>query len=75
MKIEVTTSHSFGVLTEVDLLKDKTIDDIDDVYVKYGEGEINYKDGSVQYFSEDIDDYLYDYKNPDEIRYDKCEEE
>ena len=74
MKIDVITSHSFGLITEVDLPKDKTIDDIDYVHVKWGEGEINYKDGSVQLFDEYIDDFPYDFKRPDEISYSEVEE-
>ena len=77
MEIQVSTSHEVGritYITPVDLPDGKTDEDIDYVYVKWGRGEVQFKDGTTVEFEEDID-FMFDYREPDTIQYRKDDEE
>jgi len=73
MKVEVYTTYSYCNCTEVELPEDKSFDDIKDVWMKYGSGEIEFNDGSIVEFEEDYSDP--EHKRPDDIQLEKCEDE
>ena len=74
MKLEVYTTYSQGVVTNLELPEDKSVDDIQDVYMKWGQGTVRFKDGSELEFEED-NDYDYDYKRPDSVEFEKVEDD
>ena len=73
MKVEVYTTYSYCVCTEVELPEDKSFDDIKDVWMKYCSGELEFNDGSIVEFKEWYSDP--EHKRPDEIQLEKCEDE
>ena len=70
MKVEVYTTYSYCNCTEVELPEDKSFDDIKDVGMKWGHGEIEFNDGSILEFEEDFIEEL-DSKRPEDIRLEK----
>ena len=65
--IKVHTTYSQWRITEVELPKDKSIDDIEDVGMKWGHGEIYFNDGSILKFEEE--EYEFDSKRPRDIEW------
>jgi len=80
MKIDVTNYYEVDGYTEVELPEGKTMDDIEDVWFKWGEGSIEFKDGtSMKVIEEGIEDEhfkrpycitLWDEESGNEIEFD-----
>ena len=51
--IRVYTTYSYCVCTEVELPEDKSMDDIKDVGMYFGRGDIDFDDGSILKFEEE----------------------
>ena len=66
MKVEVCASYSTGVSTNVELPKDKNLDDIKDIWIRYGKGTLEFRDGTLLSF-DDGNEYDFDYKEPMEV--------
>ena len=60
MKIDVTNYYEVDCITEVELPEGKTMDDIEDVWFKWGEGSIEFKDGTSMNVIEEVveDEYF-----------------
>ena len=66
--IRVYTTYSYCVCTEVELPEDKSMDDIKDVGMYFGRGEIDFDDGSILKFEEE--EYQFNSKRPNDIEWD-----
>ena len=65
--ITVETTYTCYTPTDVELPEGYTAADIDDIYMKWGKGEVVFKDGTSFEFDESAD-YDPDTKRPDVIR-------
>ena len=74
MRMRVYTEYKVFTVTDVDLPEGKTFDDIQDIYMKWGEGDIEFKDGTTleEYFVEH-DDYNQFFKRPFELSFEELE--
>ena len=67
MEIEVQSTYTICTTTEVELPKDKSVDDIKDIWVKWGRGTLEFKDGTLFHFEEDDTGGHELYKEPIEV--------
>ncbi len=72
--IKVHTTYEHWCITEVELPKGKSIDDIKDLSMKWGHGKIEFNDGSILKFEEQFIEEL-DSKRPETIEFEKVGEE
>ena len=72
MKIDVTNYYEVDCITEVELPEGKTMDDIDNVWIKWSEGSIEFKDGTTleDYFKED-EIHHEEFKRPKELTFEE----
>ena len=75
MKIKVYTKYDVHGYTEIELPEGKTMDDINDIYMKWCEGDIEFKDGTIEehYFIDDQDNNQEFFKRPVEITFEEME--
>jgi|APSaa5957512535_1039671.scaffolds.fasta_scaffold06122_6 hypothetical protein len=66
MEVEILHSYLHCQTSVVELPKDKTTDDIKDVWIKWSEGHLEFKDESILPFKADFD-FDPDYKRPYDI--------
>ena len=59
----------FGSTELIELPKGKSTKDIKEIYIKWGSGQIEFKDGTTLDFNEDQDNIHEFLKHPDEIRH------
>ena len=73
MKIRVDTIYEVWTLTEVELPEGKTIDDINNIYMKWGTGHIEFKDGTTlkEYFVENHDNDHEYFKRPEKLTFEE----
>jgi hypothetical protein len=67
-EIEILHSYIHCQTSIVELPKDKTTDDVKDVWIKWDEGQLEFKDGSVIEFEAEFD-CEPDFKRPYEIKW------
>ena len=72
--ITVETTYTCYAPTDVELPEGYTAADIDGIYMKWGSGEVVFKDGTSFEFEENPD-HDADYKRPDVIRAYHCYED
>jgi len=80
MKIRVDTKYEFWGYTEVELPEGRTVDDIINIYMKWGVGSIEFKDGTIEEgcVEENHDNDHEYFKRPEtltfeEMEWEKCE--
>ncbi len=74
MRIRVDTIYEVWTLTrDVELPEGKTVDDIKDIHMKWGEGDIEFKDGTTLegYFVEDHDNDHEYFKRPEKLTFEE----
>ena len=71
MKITVETKYDVFGFTDVELPKGKTLDDIQSIWMKWGDGHIQFKDGTIleNYFFDDQDNNQEYFKIPTELTF------
>ena len=79
MKIMVETDYRVCGVTEVELPEGKTIDDIEHIHMNWGNGHIEFKDGTSldDYFEDELhknmredSGYIYEFcKRPSELNF------
>ena len=74
MRMRVYTEYKVFTVTDVDLPEGKTVDDINDIYMKWGEGDVEFKDGTTleEYFKEDEIHHEF-FKRPVELTFEELE--
>jgi len=72
MEIRIDTKYEVWNMTKVKLPSGKTLDDIKDVSMKWGEGSIEFKDGTTleDYFKED-EIHHEEFKRPKELTFEE----
>ena len=72
MRIRVDTIYEVWTLTrDIELPEGKTVDDIKNIYVKGGEGSIEFKDGTIlkDYFTENHDEDGQYFDRPEKLTF------
>ena len=72
MRIRVDTIYEVWTLTrDIELPEGKTVDDIKNIYVKGGEGSIEFKDGTTlkEYFTENHDSDHHYFDRPEKLTF------
>jgi len=71
MKIRVDTKYEFWGYTEVELPEGRTVDDIINIYMKWGVGSIEFKDGTIEEgcFEENHDNDHEYFKRPERLTF------
>ena len=68
---QVLSRYDVWISTDVELPEGKTPDDVEEVFVKWGEGELVFKDGTTQIFEEnhDEEEIHLNFKYPEEMKH------
>ena len=76
MKIRVDTKYDVYGYTEVELPEGKTMDDINHIWMKWCEGHIEFKDGTIEerYFEDDQEQNHEWFKRPVELTFEECDD-
>ena len=75
MIINVYTKYDVYGMTEVELPEGKTMDDINHIWMKWCEGHIEFKDGTIEenYFVDNQDNNHDFFKRPSELTFEEME--